>query len=170
VALHSEGKGCGTECIVRLPRSTGEAPPSVPPDAVETPSVSATGCSVVLVDDNQDAVDLLADALRALGHRVEVAYDASAALDLADRFIPDVALLDLGLPVIDGYELASRLRQRTAWADVKFAALTGYGQGRDREMTKAAGFDDHLVKPVDVLEVDAALRHLADIPGARDAS
>jgi CheY-like chemotaxis protein len=119
------------------------------------------GCRVLLVDDNQDAAEMLATSLRAMGHEVHIALDGLAALDLAANQVADVALLDLGLPVIDGYELASRLRQQSGWASVPFAALTGYGQAADRERTAAAGFAHHLVKPIDLDELDVAVRRLA---------
>jgi signal transduction histidine kinase/ActR/RegA family two-component response regulator len=161
VALHSEGNGRGTECIVRLPVVTSERALVRTPVTVERRQDTSNGCRVLLVDDNADAAELLAASLRALGHDVEVVFDASAALDLATRFVPDVALLDLGLPAIDGYELASRLRLQEGWAGVRFAALTGYGQQRDRRRTEAAGFDAHLTKPAQVQDVDSTLRRLS---------
>jgi signal transduction histidine kinase/ActR/RegA family two-component response regulator len=160
VALRSEGTGLGTECLVRLPVASDGASPV--PEAPAAPSVAAlNGCRVLLVDDNEDAAEMLGYCLRSLGHRVEVAFDAPAALDLSTRYVPDVALLDIGLPVIDGYELAARLRQQQGWSGVRFAAVTGYGQHNDRERTTAAGFDAHLVKPIDLSEVDATLRLLS---------
>ena len=123
-------------------------------------AATAKGCRVLLVDDNEDAAELLAQSLAALGHHVEMAFDAPEALDLAAHYVPDVALLDLGLPVIDGYELASRLRQQEGWQRVRFAALTGYGQQIDRALTAKAGFDVHLVKPIDLQELDRIIRRL----------
>lgn len=159
VTLESEGVGRGAECIVRLPVSSGG---SLPDGRRSTALVSVPprGRRILLVDDNEDAAEMLAESLRGLGHVVELAFDGPSALDLATRFVPDVALLDLGLPVIDGYELANRLRQVGGWGAVPLAALTGYGQPNDRERTYTAGFSAHLIKPVDLSEVDATVRRL----------
>lgn len=159
--IHSEGEGRGTECTIVLPMATLERASTL----VETGPTSLAGamrdgCRVLLVDDNEDAAEMLGESLAALGHQVELAFDVLSALDLADRYVPDVALLDLGLPVIDGCELAERLRRKEGWDRVRFAALTGYGQQSDRERTSAAGFAAHLVKPIDLREVDATLRRL----------
>jgi CheY-like chemotaxis protein len=112
------------------------------------------------VDDNPDAADLLSESLRLLGHTLRVAHDGPSALRIAEGFAPDVALLDIGLPVMDGYELARRLREQTACADVRLVAITGYGQEADRRRSEAAGFDAHLVKPVQVERVNALLEGL----------
>ena len=85
-----------------------------------------------------------------MGHRVRVAHDGRAALDAAATFHPDVALLDIGLPVMDGYELAARIRDQPGGRDIHLVAVTGYGQQRDRAASKAAGFAEHVVKPVDL--------------------
>lgn len=158
VALHSEGRGRGTECLIRLPQSSASRPVQVKAAGIVVPDVREDGVALLHVDDNRDAADTLADALRALGHRVRVAYDGAQALDMATDYVPDVALLDLGLPVIDGYELAARLRAQPGWDRVRLIALTGYGLQRDRVRTTQAGFDDHLVKPVAIHELDARLR------------
>jgi len=165
VTLHSDGHGRGTECIVCLPLAHIETQTAHPIWRAQTSSPPSRGCRVLLVDDNEDAAVMLGAALRTLGHQVEVAFDAPSALDLAARYVPDVALLDLGLPVIDGYELASRLRIQMGWSRVRLAALTGYGQQTDRARTRAAGFDVHLVKPMDLKEVDATLRQLCSGKG-----
>ncbi len=113
-----------------------------------------------MVDDNEDAAELLASALELMGHTVRVAHDGPAALKLAPEFDPELALLDIGLPVMDGYELARRLRDDPALRRVPLVALTGYGQPSDRERSEAAGFDAHLVKPVDIERVAALIRQL----------
>jgi CheY-like chemotaxis protein len=101
---------------------------------------------VLVVDDNEDAAELLREILSCLGHRVEVAYDGATALKLAESFRPEVALLDIGMPVMNGYELAARLR-KGAGPTPRLIAITGYGA----EMVKAEeGFDQHLIKPFDV--------------------
>jgi CheY-like chemotaxis protein len=145
--------------VIRLPLSAARTPRALP--AGRRPPVAARDrVRVLLVDDNRDAAEMLAESLRALGHAVQVAHDGPQALEIASREVPDVALLDIGLPVIDGYEVLARLRALPSWKDVRTIALTGYGLQNDRDRTKEAGFDEHLVKPVDVAEVDAKLRLL----------
>ncbi len=159
VMLTSQGKGAGTECVIELPSSSVQpARPSAVPD--HQPSPAGDGLDVLLVDDNVDAADMLAESLRALGHHVRVAHDGVHALTIATDYVPDIALLDLGLPVIDGYEVAARLRLQPGWESVRTVALTGYGLQNDRERTRHAGFDGHLVKPIDISDLDALLRAL----------
>ena len=167
VELASGGKGRGTRAIVRLPVAAGAATPALSTESTAAQAAPAAGYRVLVVDDNEDAGLLLADSLRAMGHVIELAFDASTAIALADRYVPDVALLDLGLPVMDGYELAQRLQSLQGWHAVRFAALTGYGQQYDRDKSHAAGFDAHLVKPIDLELVDATIRRLAPASPAR---
>ena len=101
-----------------------------------------------MVDDNVDAAMLVASALEGHGFEVVVAHDGPQALDAIGHFVPDVAVLDLGLPVMDGYELCAQLRTRRELGRCRFVALTGYGQPRDRVRTHESGFTEHLVKPV----------------------
>lgn len=105
--------------------------------------------SVLLVDDSMDAADSLAQLLSLDGHRTHVAYSGGEALEWLATETPGVALLDIGLPEMDGYELARRIRLRPELAGVRLIALTGYSQREDRERAMQAGFDAHLVKPVD---------------------
>jgi CheY-like chemotaxis protein len=105
---------------------------------------------ILIVDDNVDAARVMADALEVVGHETRVAFDGPAALDAAAEFRPDAALLDLGLPLMDGYELAEQLVAANSGRPPVLVAVTGYGQGSDRERTRAAGFDAHIVKPVDM--------------------
>jgi CheY-like chemotaxis protein len=105
---------------------------------------------VLVVDDNADAAEMLGQLLGMMGHEVRMATDPLSALDAAAGFIPEVVVLDIGLPEIDGYELAGRLRSLPGLATSRLIALTGYGQERDRERSRAAGFHEHLVKPVDI--------------------
>lgn len=111
---------------------------------------------ILVVDDNADAAETLALLLRARGHEVRVAYDGSSALELCREFHPQAALLDIGLPQIDGYELARRLRNEHQ-RRLLLIALTGYGRDDDRRLSEDAGFDHHLVKPVDFPTVEALL-------------
>jgi signal transduction histidine kinase len=106
------------------------------------------GATVLIVDDNVDAALMLSDLLSGIGYATRVAHDAPQALAMADEYVPDVALLDIGLPAMDGYELARRLREKPAWCEVRLIAVTGYGQSSDRKRSLEAGFDHHLVKPI----------------------
>jgi len=102
---------------------------------------------VLVVDDDADAADSIAMLLRLNGHSVEVAYTALAGLEAALRLVPDVILLDIGLPRMNGYEIARRIRSDPALRQTRLLALSGFGRAEDRERSRAAGFDDHLVKP-----------------------
>jgi signal transduction histidine kinase len=149
----SEGPGRGSEFSIRLPMLEERARPSVPP----APSVlrSARPQRILVVDDNLDAAETIGAALRLSGHDVRVAFDGPGALEIAREFRPEAALLDIGLPVMDGYELAGRLRQEVG--EMRLIALTGYGQTGDRERSRAARFSAHLVKPVEMETLLGAL-------------
>ena len=150
---------------MRLPAAAPAAGTAVDgPDAL-APAIGAphpAGTPVLIVDDNQDAAEMLAAYVQSLGYRVQVAFDGPAALNVARELSPRIALLDLGLPVMDGFELAGRLRQLPGLSAVKLIAITGYGQESDRERTRAAGFDAHLVKPVDMEALEDLLRSLGE--------
>jgi len=161
VSARSDGPGHGSEFIVRLPLderalvsgNAHAAPAAAAAHAPVTPSAR-----ILIVDDNQDGADMLARALSDKGYDTHVAHDAPTALRVAREFSPDVAFLDLGLPVMDGYELAGHLRDLPGLAEVRMIALTGYGQASDRQRTREAGFDGHLVKPVDIDALEATLK------------
>jgi CheY-like chemotaxis protein len=119
-----------------------------------------TGRRILIVDDNRDAAISLGMLLELSGYEIETAYDGSAAIDAAARFQPQVILLDIGLPGLDGYEVARRMRSEPWGKQATLVAVTGWGQAEDRERSKAAGFDAHLVKPVDH---DALVKLLAEI-------
>jgi CheY-like chemotaxis protein len=157
VSARSEGEGKGSEFQIRIPLAAGESGLALQPrDAAQ--SASATARRVLVVDDNNDAAEMLADCLNAMGHTARVAFDAPTAIELARLFMPEVALLDLGLPVMDGFELAERLRADPGFTAIRLIALTGYGQDLDRQRTSAAGFEAHMVKPVDLTMLDQWLR------------
>jgi CheY-like chemotaxis protein len=120
-----------------------------------------------VVDDNVDAAETLADLLRVEGHSVTVAHDGPEALSTLDRSSPDIAILDIGLPVMDGYELAERLRERVC--GVTMLALTGYGQDHDRARSAAAGFVEHLIKPIDIEQILRAIGSSDSVPVASPA-
>jgi signal transduction histidine kinase/DNA-binding response OmpR family regulator len=150
VKAYSDGAGCGSEFVVRLPRCiTARAADDVA-NAARPDAGARNGRRILVVDDNIDAAESLAVAISLLGHETRTAYDGPSAIKAATAFRPEVALLDLGLPVMDGYELAQGLRSNPVLSGMRLIAITGYGQEADRARTRAAGFDDHLVKPVDI--------------------
>jgi CheY-like chemotaxis protein len=159
VTAHSAGSGQGSEFVVRLP-FVGVASQPEATHTVVKEMKSVNRLRMLVVDDNVDAVEMLTEALSLLGHDARAASDVEAALTLAAQFIPRIALLDIGLPVIDGYELGRRLRALPGLEGIKLVALTGYGQASDRERSRAAGFDAHLVKPVDLTAIQALLQEL----------
>jgi CheY-like chemotaxis protein/two-component sensor histidine kinase len=159
VQARSGGPGCGSEFIVRLPRiPRGHGVGS--DDDLASPFVDdrhAHGPRVLVVDDNEDAAEMLVDALAQRGYEARGTYDALSALQLAEEFQPEIAVLDIGLPVMDGYELGARLRTLSDLADLRLIAVTGYGQPSDRQRTREAGFDHHLVKPIEMNALESAL-------------
>ncbi len=158
VTARSAGLAAGSTFEIRLPRT---ARPQTP--GIEDARFKAPSRRVLIVDDNQDAANSLAMLLNMQGHDAQAVYSGKEAIQRTEVFRPDVALLDIGLPEMDGYELAGRLRAMPQLSGIRLVALTGYGQAEDYPRTQAAGFDDHLVKPVDPL----ALEHtLAGISGA----
>jgi CheY-like chemotaxis protein len=152
VRAKSAGAGTGSEFIVRLPLFSASERADVEASAADwgASQTAPTGRRILVVDDNVDGAEMLALSLASMGHSVRVAHNGKTALDAAAEFHPEVALLDIGLPVMDGYELASRLRHLPGGDDIRLVAVTGYGQEKDRTASKAAGFSEHLVKPVDV--------------------
>jgi signal transduction histidine kinase len=156
-SVESRGPGHGSTFIVRLPALAGTTDePPVPLREHAAGDGPTRGVSVLVVDDNVDAALMLADLLSALGYVTRVAHDPATVLAAADH-VPDVALVDIGLPAMDGYELARRLRELPAWSSVKLLAVTGYGQQGDRQRSLEAGFDQHLVKPIDLETLERLL-------------
>jgi len=139
--------GQGSQFVVRLPLVLPVEPEPRSP-ATEKAMPSRPPLRVLVVDDNVDTATSLALLLRELGDDVRTAYDGPAALEAALDYRPDVALLDIGLPGLDGFEVAKRMRQQPIFRDVVLVAMTGYGQESDRQRSQAAGFDHHLVKPI----------------------
>jgi len=151
VEANSAGRGTGAEFVVRLP-ALDSTDASIASRSALDPvlPVPPTGLRLLVVDDNEDAGMMLAEVLRMLGHEVVVANDGPSALQARRTFTPDVALLDIGLPGMDGHELARQLRARYPATPLRLIALTGYGEEQDRQRSLAAGFDEHVVKPVDL--------------------
>ncbi|HJU09925.1 MAG TPA: ATP-binding protein, partial [Candidatus Binataceae bacterium] len=153
----SPGPGCGSTFTLRLPLvdwTTVDGSSAFPP--------SGTIRRVLIVDDNRDAADSLAMLLALDHHEVETVYSASDAIDAAASFHPDVVLLDIGLPQINGYEVARRMRQITELSSTRLIALTGYGQADDKRRAQEAGFDGHLIKPVPLDELKRVLTNVQE--------
>lgn len=147
VEARSTGPGLGSEFIVRLPLATAPAAAAAPTPAAATDK--PTGRAILLVDDNHDSAATLARLLKRFGHQVRTASSGPDALACLEDFRPEVIILDIGLPGMDGYELAQRLRADRRFLHTTLVALTGYGSAEDRSRSRAAGFHAHLVKPVD---------------------
>ncbi|NVM75775.1 signal transduction histidine kinase [Duganella sp. SG902] len=156
VSAYSAGEGRGSTFTITLPASVvAEAPPA--PSQETPPPAAGGGLRVLVVDDNQDAADSLGDLLGALGYRPTVAYDPAQAIALAADAMPDVAILDIGLPGMDGFELAGRLRTLPGGPGLKLVALSGYGQEHDKTRSREAGFAAHLVKPINIGDLQVSL-------------
>jgi signal transduction histidine kinase/DNA-binding response OmpR family regulator len=156
IEAHSAGTGQGAEFVVRLPSLADVADRDETPDADAAPR-GLRPRRVLVVDDNRDAAETTATVLSLAGHDVRSAADGTEALGLASIHAPEVVVLDLGLPGIDGFEVAARLRNMPAVRGAMLIALTGYGGERDRERVRAAGFDLHLVKPADPQDIARAI-------------
>ncbi len=148
---HSEGPGQGSEFLVRLPAAKLPAGPETRPRVDHSPRDPAIGQRrILVVDDNHDAASSLTRLLALLGHHTRATYDGRSALEQVSDFDPEVVLLDIGLPELDGYQVARRLRAMKGGQERLLIAITGYGQEHDWRQAMAAGFDHHLLKPVDV--------------------
>jgi two-component system CheB/CheR fusion protein len=155
----SDGPGKGSEFVIELPLDAtvdaidGYGAPLGFAAAAPEPT-GRVGKRILVVDDNVDAAESMADLLALLGNEIAIAHDGPEALRIAPTFNPDICVVDIGLPAMDGYELARRLRDSCLAEGARLIAVTGYGQATDRQRSREAGFDAHLVKPVnpDVLE------------------
>lgn len=162
ITAHSDGPGQGSEFIFGLPRLIGsQAPLRGQVETAQSLATSQKPLSVMVVDDNEDAANMVTALLRSLGYAVAVEYSGSEALKSVAAEAPQVFLLDIGMPDMDGYELAGRLKQMPHTAGATLIALTGYGQEEDRRRSKAAGFDHHLVKPADMQELAVLLHQIS---------
>lgn len=153
VTADSRGRGAGTAILIELPACDAPAATALAP----VPRAVESLHRILVVDDNEDIAMLSARVLSKLGHEVRVARDGASALEAISEFTPDVALLDIGLPGMDGYELATHLQQRLGEHAVRLIAISGYGQPADRQRSLDAGFAMHLVKPVSVAALRDAL-------------
>ena len=156
IEARSDGAGHGSEFTVRLPLN--DAPSLKPAELGSQPAATAAR-RVMVADDNKDAADSLAMLLELAGHEVRVARGGRAALSLAQTFRPDVALVDIGMPDLNGYDVARQLRRERWGTGIYLVALTGWGRDDDRQQAKEVGFDRHMTKPVDPDEVDKLLTY-----------
>ncbi len=156
VEARSDGAGAGAEILVRLPLATARAAPG--PDRGEGEGGEAAARRVLVVDDNVDAAESLCDVVAFLGHAVEAVHDGPSALARVRDHHPDVVLCDIGLPGMDGYEVARAIRAEPDLADVRLVAVSGYAQPEDRARARQAGFDAHVAKPADPADIGRLLR------------
>jgi PAS domain S-box-containing protein len=161
VEAHSEGVGRGSEFVVHLPMLLDVHAPLTPAAEPHFDATTVVKRRVLIVDDNKDAAEWLATLLSLSGHETHVALDGVEAMKAAERLLPDAVLLDIGLPRVDGYEVCRRIRQQPWGRDLVIVALTGWGQEEDRQKSREAGFNTHLVKPVDD---EVLLTLLASLP------
>jgi PAS domain S-box-containing protein len=160
ITASSEGLGRGSLFAVRLPVVEGEPEPRPRPAPIRSAS-EATSHRILVVDDNRDSARALAVLLRLTGHDTQMAHDGQQAVEVAEKFRPNVVLLDIGLPKLNGLDACRQIREQPWGKKITIVALTGWGQEEDRRMSQSAGFDDHMVKPVDP---DALLQLLASLP------
>jgi CheY-like chemotaxis protein len=155
IDAYSEGVGKGAEFVIRLPTIDSQRA-SAGTGATERTRRSI--CRVLLIEDNADAADSMRLLLEVLGHQVRVTANGEDALEAARTLPPQLMLVDIGLPGIDGYEVARRVRRDPSLREVTLVALTGYGREEDKSAALAAGFDDHLVKPVEIEKLEAVVQ------------
>jgi CheY-like chemotaxis protein len=160
VSAFSAGAGDGSEFVVRLPLAPGRA--LAPPPAREAKPAPRARRRILVVDDNRDFANTLAALLETFGHEVKTVYDGTTAVAAAAEYRPDAVLLDIGLPGMNGYDVAREVRRVPGLADLTLVAFTGYGQEEDRRRVREAGFDFHLVKPVEAAEL---ARLIDAVPG-----
>ena len=159
VTASSKGRDAGSTFTIRLPTAMGDgAQPDDRSSASQLSVTTASALRVLIVDDNADAAEMLEKAMIELGCETRIGYDGASALRIVESFEPQLAILDIGLPLMDGYELAGRLRQRAgAGGKFRLVALTGYGQKGDIGRALQADFDEHLVKPIDLSKLGQLL-------------
>lgn len=173
VEARSSGSGCGSEFVVTLPLPTASEA-IAEPSAVDTRDTSAStavgaGCRVLVVDDNEDAARLLVKLVERLGNEARAAFDGLEAVEATAAYRPHLVLLDIGLPKLDGYAAARRIREHACGKAVTLVALTGWGQARDKQRAIEAGFDQHFAKPLSCARLEALLREVRSKMGAVNA-
>ncbi|QEL17805.1 hybrid sensor histidine kinase/response regulator [Limnoglobus roseus] len=162
IEARSPGPGGGSEFVVRLPLIP---PPHETPPKSDGPKAKAlSGCRILVVDDNKDSADSLGDLLGIMGNDIRTAHDGLEAVEVAEAFRPELVLLDIGLPKLNGYEVARRIRQQPWGRDMMLIALTGWGQDEDRRRSQEAGFNLHVVKPVELAALEKLLAGVQPTP------
>jgi CheY-like chemotaxis protein len=157
---HSAGPGQGSEFVVRLPVLV-EAPKPAPPDPVVTDWKNVSARRILIVEDNEDSAESLTILLNLAGHKTHTAYDGVEAMEAAAAFQPEIVLLDIGLPKLNGFEVARKIREQAWGQSIVLVALTGWGQDEDRRRSREAGFNHHLTKPIDPLALTDLLARLS---------
>jgi CheY-like chemotaxis protein len=166
VEAYSDGPGTGSEFVVRLPAAAEEPIPDAAPESDESKPAPAPKRRLLIVDDLKDSADSLSVMLELKGHEVQTAYDGEEAIAAAQAFQPDVVLLDIGMPRMNGYDACRTIREQPWGKGMYLVAVTGWGQEDDFRRTQEAGFDHHMVKPVDPEDL---LKLLATLPSKPDA-
>jgi CheY-like chemotaxis protein len=161
VEARSEGLDRGSEFIVRLPTVKGDTPSATTPASAT--HGSRAPFRILVVDDNHDSAESLGTLLQIAGHTVRIVHEGASVVDAALAFKPDLVLLDIGLPGLDGYQVVRQIRSTPALADLMVVATTGYGREEDRLRCLDAGFNDHLTKPVDPADLDNVLATLSSV-------
>ncbi|WP_121317960.1 PAS domain S-box protein [Paraburkholderia sp. RAU2J] len=164
IIASSGGPGCGSTFTLSLPLAT--APSDGPANEADAAASEMTPLRILLVDDNHDSADSLAMLLELKGHEVRIAYEGEQALQIAPRFVPHLAVIDIAMPKMDGYATLAALRQMPELAGTMYAAMTGFGHASDRDRTREAGFHAHLVKPVELALFDTLLAQVEARRGA----
>jgi CheY-like chemotaxis protein len=165
ILASSEGPGCGSTFTLSLPLAA--APSDATADEANPATPEVAPLRILLVDDNRDSADSLAMLLELKGHEVRIAYEGEQAVQVAPRFVPHLAVIDIAMPTMDGYATLAALRQMPELAATMYAAMTGFGHASDRERTREAGFHAHLVKPVELGLFDQLL---AQVEAQRDGN
>jgi CheY-like chemotaxis protein len=158
VAAHSEGPGKGSDFVVRLPVLKHDGATSQRPAKDSGPAAAPPKRRILIVDDNHDSAMSLGMMLDLMGNETRIAHDGLAAVETAEQFRPDIILLDIGLPKLNGYDACRRIRGQPWSKGMVIVALTGWGQEEDRRRSREAGFDHHLVKPVEIAALQAILQ------------
>ena len=161
VEAHSEGIGKGSAFVVRLPRIMVETSAVLPATAIEKQAQTPPRLRILIADDNADSADAWVMLLKLHGHDVSAVYDGLAAVAAAETIQPQIALLDVGMPGINGYEAAQRIRSEPWGRDILLVAITGWGNEYDRQQAKQAGFDHHFTKPVDMQQIEMLIKQRA---------
>ena len=158
VTARSDGEGTGAEFIVRMPIRTPRGAADGSGIGWESAATSGPRRRVLVVDDNVDAAEALAELMRDYGHDVSTAHDGRRAVEEARLHAPELVLLDISMPEMDGYDVAKRIREDVGLHDAILVALTGYGEDRHRRQAREAGFDHHVTKPVDASKLEQLLK------------